>query len=123
MTLFWDRQNKPIEDTIEWAKKFEADEYRIVAVDVDDADNMTKMVSTIWNGLDRGLSLDATDETALIFETAYLEHGEVIQFWLDNSEDQALHRHRMVCLSMLSKEPDAEGSIRAQILRRSKGQQ
>jgi hypothetical protein len=107
--LFWDRENKPIENTIEWAKKFEDTAYRVIAVDQDGPD--TPIVSTIWNGLDRGLGLRPTPETVLIFETAYLEDGLVVQFWLDNTEEQALQRHRMVCLSMLGREPRDDGHV------------
>lgn len=106
MILFWDRKNQPIEDTITWARMFESAEFRVVAVDSDGPD--LPMVSTIWNGLDRGMSLHPTPETVMIFETAYLVNGLVQDVWLDNTEEQALHRHRMVCLSMLGREPRPE---------------
>jgi hypothetical protein len=109
-TLFWDRQNQPIEDTIEWAVHFEDPEYRIVAVDQDDEG--TPMVSTIWQGLDLARSLHATDDTAMIFETAYLEDGLVVETWHDHSEGEAFHRHRMVCLSMLGREPLPNGGLK-----------
>lgn len=118
--LFWDRNNVPIENTLDWARKFEDDEYRTIAVDVDDLDNHTKMVSTIWHGLDRSLNLHATDETAMIFETAYLEGGMIQESWLDNNEEGARMRHRMVCLSMLGKEPDASGEARRRIIENGK---
>ena len=102
-TLFWDRDNKPIEDVIVWAMKFEDPAYRIVAVDQDGPG--TPMVSTIWEGLDLARSLRVTDDTAMIFETAYIVNGDVEDRWIDHSEVEAIQRHRMVCLSLLGREP------------------
>lgn len=112
--LFWDRQNRPIESVITWAQMFESAVFRVVAVDQDAPG--TPMVSTIWNGLDRGHSLHPTPETVLIFETAYLENGHVVQYWLDNTEEQALDRHRMVCLSMLGREPRPEDGLLIELI-------
>jgi len=118
VTLFWDRQNKPIEDTLVWARLYEDPAYRIIAVD-QDAEG-TPMVSTIWEGLDRAVNLHVTDETAMIFETAYLEDGLVVQAWLAHSEEEALIRHRMVCLSMLGREPRPESGHVQTIVEREK---
>jgi hypothetical protein len=106
MTLFWNRQNEPIEDVIEWAIMFEDPAFRVVAVDQDEPGS--PMVSTIWQGLAQGAPLHPTDNTVLIFETAYLVNGHVENRWHDHSEEDALHRHRMVCLSMLGREPRPE---------------
>jgi hypothetical protein len=116
--LFWDRQNQPIEETIEWAKKFEDAAYRNVAVDQDGPD--APMVSTIWQGLDLAHLLRATADTAFIFETAYLEKGLVVQQWIDHSEQDALRRHRMVCLSMLGREPRPEDGLVQKIVERER---
>jgi hypothetical protein len=110
MILFWSRQNEPIENVIDWAVMFEDAEFRVVACDQDGPG--APMVSTIWNGLDRSNSLHPTRETVLIFETAYLVNGHVEDMWLDNTEEQALHRHRMVCLSMLGREPLPDGGLK-----------
>jgi hypothetical protein len=109
MTLFWDRQNRPIENVIDWAVMFEDPAFRVVACDQDAPG--TPMVSTIWQGLAQGAPLHVTDDTALIFETAFLINGHVEQQWWDHSEEQALHRHRMVCLSMLGREPRPEDGL------------
>jgi hypothetical protein len=104
--MFWDRQNQPIDNVIDWAIMYEDPAFRVVALDQDGPG--TPMVSTIWNGLDRGNLLRPTPETVLIFETAYLVNDHVEDVWFDNTEEQALHRHRMVCLSMLGREPRPE---------------
>ncbi len=119
MTMFWNRQNEPIEDTIEWAKMFEDPEFRVVACDQDGEG--TPMVSTIWQGLAQGAPLHPTTETALIFETAYLVNGHVERTWWDHSEEDALHRHRMVCLSMLGREPLPDGGLKSLIVENEKG--
>jgi hypothetical protein len=121
MTLFWSRQNEPIEDVIEWAIMFEDAAFRVVAVDQDGPG--TPMVSTIWNGLDRGHSLHPEPWNVMIFETAYLENGHVVEYWLDNTEEQALQRHRVVCLSMLGREPRPDdGHVQAIIEQERKKQ-
>lgn len=109
MILFWSRKNEPIEDVLVWATMFEDAAFRVVACDQDGPGS--PMVSTIWNGMDRSNSLHPTPETVLIFETAYLVNGHVEEMWLDNTEEQALHRHRMVCLSMLGREPKPEDGL------------
>lgn len=106
MTLFWDRQNKPIEDTIVWARKYEDVAYRVVAVDSDGPE--APMVSTIWEGLDRGLSLHQDGSSALIFETALLINGHVENAWLSHTEQEALHIHHQVCVDHLGREPRPE---------------
>jgi hypothetical protein len=122
MTLFWDRQNKPIEDTIEWAKKFEDLTYRLVAVDVDNPG--APMVSTIWNGMDQAFDPFGTDETALIFETAYIVDGELRDKFASHSEEGALEMHRMVCLELLGREPRPEdGHVQTIIDREAKEKQ
>ena len=98
-TLFWNRQNEPIEDTLVWARLYEDVAYRVLAVDSDGPDS--PMVSTIWEGLDRANSLHVTDETAMIFETAYLENGQVVEAWLAHSEQQALVQHDWACVKFL----------------------
>jgi len=121
MTLFWNRQNEPIEDVIEWAIMFEDAAFRVVAVDQDGPG--TPMVSTIWQGLAQGAPLHPTTETALIFETAYLVNGHVEQMWHDHSEEEALSRHRMVCLSMLGREPRPEDSLVQMIIENERKKQ
>lgn len=106
MTMFWDRKNQPIEDVIEWAKKFEDPSYRLIAVDTDGPDQ--PMVSTIWQGLDLAHLLHVTDDTAMIFETAYLEGGLVMGSWIAHSEEEALDVHRETCLKNLGREPRPE---------------
>jgi hypothetical protein len=118
MTMFWNRQNQPIEDTIEWAKMFEDPEFRLVAVDQDGEG--TPMVSTIWQGLDLDHSLYVTDDTAMIFETAYLDDGIVLECWHEHTEEQALHRHRIVCLTTLGREPAPDGGLKRAIVENEK---
>lgn len=114
MTLFWDRKNQPIEDTIEWAKKFEDVAYREVAVD---SDGMGQpMVSTIWNGMDRSLNLHVTDDTAMIFETAYLVNGHIEQTWLANTEQEALVQHEWVCMNYLRRHARPEDGLMQRII-------
>lgn len=120
MTLFWDRQNQPIEDTIEWARKYEDDAYRIVAVDSDGP--TSPMISTIWEGLDRGHYLHQDGSTALIFETARVVDGDVVEAWLSHTEEDALHNHRQACIDFLGREPRPEDGHVQTIIERSKHQ-
>jgi len=62
-SLFYDRDGKPIEDTLEWARKFEDRAYQRVARTVlGDG----RVVSTVWLGVDQ--SFGQASEP-LIFET------------------------------------------------------
>lgn len=100
MTLFWSRANEPIEDTLEWARKFEDPAYRFVALDVEDG----WTVSTIWQGLDLAHSLRPDRDTVMIFETALFgpdEVGEDRWFW--HSEEEALAGHDWVCAQNLNR--------------------
>lgn len=119
MTLFWDRQNKPIEDTLDWARKFEDPAYRIVAVDQDYAGS--PMVSTIWQGMDLVHSLHVTDDTAVIFETAYLEDGEVVNTWQTHSESDARRTHESVCWMTLGRAARDDGHVKT-IVEREKAE-
>lgn len=122
MTLFWDRQNKPIEDTIEWARKYEDLPYRLVAVDTDGPSE--PMVSTIWTGMDQSFSPWSNDDTAMIFETAYIVDGELKDKFVSHSEEGALEMHRMVCLELLGREPRPEdGHVQTIIDREAKEKQ
>ena len=111
MTLFWNRKGEPIEDTLEWARLFEDPDYQIVAVDVDvdlsDIDSMTKMVSTIWNGI--------VDN---IFETATLRNGEIEDFVRSYSEEEALHAHDRACQNFLHRDANPASGIREELVRR-----
>lgn len=119
MTLFWDRQNKPIENVIDWAKKYEDVAYRIIAVDMDGPDK--PMVSTIWEGMDRSFAIPPTDDTALIFETAVVIDGRVIDAFLAHSEEGAREMHRMVCIEILNREPRPEDGHVQTIIEMEKG--
>lgn len=106
VTLFWDRQNKPIEDTLVWARLYEDTAYRVVAVDSDGP--TSPMVSTIWEGLDRAHTLGQDGSTAMIFETALLVDGRISEAWLSHTEEDALWNHRQACLDYLGREPRPE---------------
>lgn len=108
--LFWDRQNNPIEDTLTWARMLEDAEQRIVAVDADEERDV--MVSTIWEGIDRGYSLSSTPETVLIFETAHIRAGKVVETFLAHTEEEALEKHAVICLTALKREARPEDGLR-----------
>jgi hypothetical protein len=112
--MFWDRKNQPIEDSAKWAEMYENPEIRLVALDYDDDSGI--MVSTIWEGLDRGLSLDVTAETALIFETARIRNGEVEEAFLSNTEEEALEKHNTVCTVALGREARPEDGFRQKVI-------
>lgn len=109
MILFYNRKGEPIEDTLEWARLFEDPDYQIVAVDVDDQDfeKMTKMVSTIWNGI--------VDN---IFETAIIRNGHVEDFVRTSSEEEALHAHDRACQNFLHRDADWSSGVREEVVRR-----
>jgi hypothetical protein len=115
--LFWDRENKPIEDTIEWAMKFEDVAYRVIAVDTDGPDQ--PMVSTIWEGLDLGHSV-IPGSIPLIFETALVVDGYVTDKWLSATEEDALHNHALACREYLLRDPRPEDGHVQTIIERDK---
>lgn len=119
-TLFWDKDNRPIEDTLVWARLFEDDDYRTVAIDVDDITDMHKMVSTIWQGLDLLHQLHVTDETAAIFETAYLHDGHVVEKFPSHSLEGALAMHNMMCHEFLGRAAAPEEGHRETLIGRRK---
>lgn len=104
MTMFWNRQNEPIADVLEWARLYETAEYRIVAYDVE----ANHAVSTIWQGLDLSHQLRPTTESAMIFETAYIVDDIVLDTLSWHSEDGALAGHRMMCVKLLGR-PERPG--------------
>lgn len=109
MTLFWNRKNEPIEDTLTWARMYEDDAYRTVAIDADFGEGV--MVSTIWEGLDRGLFLHQDGSTALIFETAYLFNGYLERTELSHTEEEALAMHAAFCRTYLARDPRPEDGL------------
>lgn len=130
MTMFWDRQGQPIEGgegsgVLIWAKMFEDSEYRIVAVDQDAPD--TPMVSTIWQGLDLNHSLNPFAIPA-IFETVHM-HAEkpgddatIDDRIFTPTEESALDAHAEFCRMYLNREPLPGGGLKAEIIRREKGE-
>jgi hypothetical protein len=111
MSLFYNRKGEPIENVIEWAKLFEDPAYQIVAVDVDvevdDFDNMHKMVSTIWSGLESNM-----------FETAILRDGMIEDFVRTVTEEEALHAHERACQNFLFRDAKPDSGIREEVVRR-----
>lgn len=118
--MFWDRQNRPIEDTLDWARKFEDVSYRVIAVDQDDPAGGSPMVSTIWQGLDLAHFLHVTDETAMIFETALVVGGHVRDTWLAHSEQEALVQHDWACMNHLHRHSRPEDGLVPLIIERDK---
>lgn len=119
-TLFWDRQNRPIEDVIDWARKFEDVGYRVIAVDSDGPG--LPMVSTIWQGMDLAHMLHVTDDTAYIFETAFVLDGQAVETFIWHSEEDALAGHRKVCVEMLGREPRPEDGHVQTIIERERNE-
>lgn len=122
--IFWDRQGNPIEDTIEWAQKFEDSEYRIVAVDQDDPG--TPMVSTIWDGFDLAHNFN-NDVPPMIFETVLLEanpdstgQGTIVRSHFSVTEEEAYAAHRMFCHDHLNREPAPNNGLKDEIIRRER---
>jgi hypothetical protein len=99
MTMFWSRDNDPIADTLEWARLFEDDLYRIVAYDIEGS----HAVSTIWLGIDQAHQLHVTDDTAMIFETAFLIDDVVVDSVHWHTEAGALSGHSMMCVKLLGR--------------------
>jgi len=125
MILHWDREGRPIEDVMTWAKAFEDAETRIVAVDQDAPD--TLMVSTIWQGLDLGHSLhqDEPGFTPMIFETAVLTPdsrgaGHIEQRVIAATEIEARTNHHNLCLELLGRLPAPNNGLKDEIVRRER---
>lgn len=93
-TLFWDKDNTPIEDTLEWARKFEDHAYRIIAVD---DDGQGQRVSTIWQGIDLEHGPYFDGDTAMIFETVLFRNGEAEDRWFWHTEEEARKGHQVTC--------------------------
>lgn len=129
MTLFWDREGKPITEgrgdgVIEWAMKFEDSEYRIVAVDQDEPGG--PMVSTIWQGIDLNHSIIPTENPA-IFETVILyakqdnpQQSEIDHREFSVSEEEAFEVHAMFCRTYLGREPVLPTGLKDEIIAREK---
>jgi hypothetical protein len=122
--LFWDREGNPIDDVIEWAKKFEDAEYRIVAVD-QDAEG-APMVSTIWQGMDMARNF-RDDITPMIFETVLLEadednpgEGKIIRSDMSATEEQARFTHNRYCEDHLNREAAPDNGLKHIIVERDK---
>jgi hypothetical protein len=116
MPEFFDRQGQPLE-VLEWAKKYEDISYQSVAVDVDDLDSPHIMVSTIWEGMNRPLSLFPETTARGIFETAVLVDGVIQDRWRWDTEEQALEGHDNWCVTYLQRHAD-DGTVRRIILER-----
>ena len=79
------------------------------------------MVSTIWEGLDRGNLLYQDGSTALIFETALLVNGHIEETWLSHTEEEALEMHNEVCMKFLEREARPEDGHVQTIIDNDKG--
>lgn len=86
--LYYDKDGKPITDTLEWAKKFEDREYRKVGYT---KLTNTVLVSTVWLGLDH----DFLEEGApIIFETMVFVDGTCTDQKRYSTLEQAKEGHR-----------------------------
>lgn len=115
---FFDRDGQPLE-LMDWARKYEDIAYRDLAVDVDRMDNPHIMVSTIWEGVPRPLSLMSTGLPRGIFATALLIDGHIQWERRHDTEEQAREFHRESVIFHLNREPD-NGEVLAEIVRRDR---
>lgn len=111
--MFWNRDNEPITDVLVWARLFEDPHYRILAYDVEGS----HAVSTIWQGMDLSHSLRVTDDTAMIFETAFLTDDIVVDQVNWHSERGALGGHSMMCVKLLGRPARPEDGWRERVIR------
>lgn len=125
-TLFWDREGNPIEDTLDWARKFEDAEYRIVAVDQDYPGS--PMVSTIWQGVDMARNFD-TDIPPQIYETALLlpqddnpDEAKITQSHYSATEAEARATHQRMCEDFLNRDAAPNDGHKGEIVAREKRQ-
>ena len=88
MSLFYDRQGRPIENTHEWALLFEDLDYRVL--------QQTTIgeywISTVWVGIDMSLSYD--EPRPAIFETLILKDGDEVEMRRYRSEEEAVSDHQ-----------------------------
>jgi hypothetical protein len=86
----YDRDGEPIHDVLEWARLFENDEYRRIALT-----NLPSgiEVSTVWLGINHRF---VGDGPPLIFETMVFggEHNE--EMWRYATENEARQGHEWV---------------------------
>lgn len=119
MTEFYDRNGEEM-SLIAWATAYEDPEIRIVAVDVDDMENITKMVSTIWEGMPQPLSLDGYGYPFATFETALVVEGHIEERSRWSSEQDALEGHDAYCQIHLGRNARPEDRVRETIIEREK---
>ncbi len=103
--MYFDRDGKEIESTLEWARKYEDAEYRIVAIDSDGAPDGV-MVSTIWEGINKAF-MDGFGEGAHrdTFDTAWLTNGVIYASERTSSEEEAREKHAEFTRLYLGREP------------------
>jgi hypothetical protein len=88
--MYYDRQGRPIEDTLEWAALFEQWQYRYIS-----QQNIGNYrVSTLWFGLNWNW---ADDTPVGIFETALFKDGEFLDLWRSNTQGEAVYMHLLIC--------------------------
>lgn len=108
MTQFWSRQGEPME-LMEWAMAYEDAAIRCVAIDSDGPDR--PMVSTIWEGMSRPLTLHEQPFPMGIFETALVADGRVESHVRSTTEEEALEVHAEWCRVVLGREPRPEDGL------------
>lgn len=114
MMNFVGRDGEPCEDVLDWARRYEDVAYRVVAVDADEH----RMVSTIWEGYDTRALLE--NAMPLIYETALMEDGRIVdsERWPD--EAAALVGHAIGCRTWLGRYPRPEEGLVQLIIEREK---
>lgn len=118
MPEFFDRKGQSLE-LMDWARKYEEYEYRQVALDVDDLNDMHVMVSTIWEGMNRPLSIYPETTARGTFETAVLVDGRIEDTWRWDTEEEAIEGHDNWCVTHLQRHAD-DGEVLAELIRREK---
>lgn len=101
MSLFYDKEGKPLE-TLEWAVLFEDPEYQVIAQEeVLGPTGEVAWVSTIWLGVPQNLSGLEGHGPPVIFETAIFWQGERINIWDRYATEQAARDgHRFLVQAM-----------------------
>lgn len=98
--MIFDRQGKPCTRGF-WSEKMSDDDYRVVALDTIHG----VRVSTVWLGLDHGMSfLSGKDTPPVIFETMLFSSDSCRMFRRYSTEEQAKTGHASAVASVRATE-------------------
>lgn len=86
MSLFYDRQGNPIDDTLKWGRLFESEDRTVGQDQIGEV-----FVSTVWLGINHNVRPEGPP---LIFETMIFGGPHDREMWRYSTEAQAVEGHK-----------------------------